>query len=29
VEEWRVGEVVMQVAEEIGIPPMQDIVFCN
>jgi hypothetical protein len=29
VEEWRVGEVVMQNAQEIGIPPMQDIVFCN
>ncbi len=29
VEEWRVGEVVMQIAQEIGIPPTQDIVFCN
>ncbi len=29
VEEWRVGEVVMQIAQEIGIPPMQANVFCN
>jgi hypothetical protein len=28
-EEWKVGEVVMQIAQEVGIPPMQDIVFCN
>jgi hypothetical protein len=29
VEGWRVGEVVIQIAQEIGIPPMQAIVFSN